>query len=405
MAWQGKLIAELRDQDRVSAVLRVVRKAAPLSRSGKRFLAVTLGDRSGEIEARAFDDDVQRLEPLVPSQGYARVEAVAELYKGRLELKLLDAQAVQDAEVDPADFLPRTRFDTGAMFAEVRRHVEQVRNEHVRALLLSFLDDPELGPAFQRAPAAKSVHHAFVGGLLEHTLSVLQLGLRVCDHYPELDRDLVVAGCLLHDFGKTIELRADNGFEYTEPGRLVGHLLMTCQWIHERARRIPDFPPRLEQHLVHLVAAHHGQLEHGSPKEPATLEAVVVHAVDELDSRINSFELIFARDRSQRAWTDWSRLYDRPLFKGPSWNGEPLPPDPRRFEGPGLYEPRQRELPLPATPAAAPQPRRLEYDFKLPERHYAPQLAPQGPRPPEPQLPDRPQKPASPLPLDLFKLR
>jgi 3'-5' exoribonuclease len=239
----------------------------------------------------------------------------------------------------PADDAPQTRFDTGDLFAEVRRLCAEVRDAHLRTLLLGLLDDPDLGPAFRAAPAAKTIHHAWVGGLCEHTLSVLQLGWRVCDHYPRLDRDLVTAGCLLHDFGKVRELAMTaDGFGYTDEGRLVGHIVLACQLIHERAGRIPGFPRELTMHLVHLVASHHGLLEHGSPKEPQTLEALVVHALDELDSRIAAFGAIFERDATPGSFTSYQRLYDRHLFKLPSWNGEPPAPDARRFCGPGLYE-------------------------------------------------------------------
>jgi 3'-5' exoribonuclease len=235
--------------------------------------------------------------------------------------------------------VPQARFDTDDLFAEVRAFCSEVRDGHVRALLLGLLDDPELGPAFRKAPAAKTIHHAWTGGLCEHTLSVLQLGWRVCDHYPRLDRDLVTAGCLLHDFGKVRELACEgDGFTYTDEGRLVGHIVLACQLIHERAARIAGFPRELEMHLVHLVAAHHGSLEHGSPKEPQTLEAVVVHALDELDSRIAAFSALFERDATPGSFTSFQRLYDRHLFKLPSWNGEPPIPDSRRFRGPGLYD-------------------------------------------------------------------
>lgn len=245
--------------------------------------------------------------------------------------------------------LPVSRFDPDQMFAEVRALVATVRQPHLRELLLGLLDDPEIGPAFRTAPAAKGIHHPFVGGLCEHTLSVLQLGWRICDHYPQLDRDLVTAGCLLHDLGKTRELSAtEGGFDYTEEGRLVGHLIIATQWIHERAARIEGFPRELELHLVHLVAAHHGRLEYGSPKEPATLEAMVVHAVDELDSRVSSFGLLF--DQAEGSWTDRRNIYGTRLYKGPSWNGVAPEPDERRLDRPGLY--RSPHGP----PGAAPSP-------------------------------------------------
>src|ERR1700682_4658851 len=221
-------------------------------------------------------------------------------------------------------------MDPDAMFAQIRALVAQVRDGHVRALLESFLDDPDLAPAFRRAPAAKSIHHAFVGGLCEHTLSVPQLGWRACDHYPQLDRDLVTAGCLLHDFGKAREISPEPGFEYTEEGKLVGHLILVCQLIREKASRLPGFPRELEWRITHLVAAHHGRHEYGSPKEPATFEAIAVHALDELDTRMSSFAQLFAA--AQGPWTDRKNIYGRQLLvpSAPAEHG-------RRFEGPGIY--------------------------------------------------------------------
>jgi 3'-5' exoribonuclease len=196
---------------------------------------------------------------------------------------------------------------------EIRAIVAEVRNAQIRALLEAFLDDSELGPAFAVAPAAKSIHHAHRGGLVDHTLSVLRLALRVCDHYPQLDRDLVVAGALLHDFGKARELNGP-GEDYTDEGKLVGHLVLTCQLIHEKAAKIADFPRELEWRVTHLVVAHHGRREYGSPKEPVTLEAMVVHALDDLDTRVSSFGQLFAAAPQGARWTDGKNVYGRQLL-------------------------------------------------------------------------------------------
>jgi 3'-5' exoribonuclease len=217
-----------------------------------------------------------------------------------------------------------------AMFEQIRSLTAQVRNPHLKTLLFAFLDDDTLVPAFLRAPAAKSIHHAYPGGLCEHTLSVMQLGWRACDHYPQLDRDLVTAGCLLHDFGKAREISPEPGFEYTDEGKLVGHLILTCQLVREKAARIPGFPRELEWRVTHLIAAHHGRHEYGSPKEPATLEAMVVHAVDELDTRMSSFAQLFAA--AEGPWTDRKNLYGRQLLVPAAPVG-----DARRLEGAGLY--------------------------------------------------------------------
>jgi 3'-5' exoribonuclease len=226
--------------------------------------------------------------------------------------------------------MERPALDSAAHFAQIRALVSQVRNQHVRALLDAFLDDPQLAPAFRVAPAAKGIHHAWLGGLCEHTLSVMQLGWRICDHYPQLDRDLVTAGALLHDIGKAREISPEPGFEYTDEGKLVGHLIITCQLIREKAARIEGFPAELEWRITHLVVAHHGRLEYGSPKEPVTLEAMVVHALDELDTRVASFGQLMAE--AEGRWTESKNLYRRQLLKA-----EPQPADDRRFDAKGLY--------------------------------------------------------------------
>jgi 3'-5' exoribonuclease len=217
-------------------------------------------------------------------------------------------------------------------FAQIRALVSQVKSPYVRALLDAFLDDPELQPVFIKAPAATRIHHAYLGGLCEHTLSVLQLGWRICDHYPQLDRDLITAGCLLHDFGKVREISSEPGFDYTDEGRMVGHLLLTCQLIREKAARIVDFPRELEHRITHLVAAHHGRREYGSPKEPVTLEAMVVHALDDLDSQMSSFALLFSAAEPGAAWTDRKNQFGRALMVA-----QPAARDERRFTDPGLY--------------------------------------------------------------------
>src|SRR2546421_11842635 len=204
------------------------------------------------------------------------------------------------------------RMTVEAIFERIRALSARVRSPHVRALLFGFLDDPALAPAFLRAPAAKGIHHAYTGGLCEHTLSEMELGWRICDHYPPLDRDLVTAGCLLHDFGKARELSPEPGFEYTDEGKLVGHLILTCQLIREKAARIPGFPRELEWRITHLVAAHHGRHEDGSPKETAPLEAMVVHAVDELDTRTSSFAQLFSAAQGPSA--DRENPYGRPIL-------------------------------------------------------------------------------------------
>ncbi|HEY1908780.1 MAG TPA: HD domain-containing protein, partial [Myxococcaceae bacterium] len=228
------------------------------------------------------------------------------------------AQPGAPAAAKPTHEPSRPAADGARAVAQIRELVERVGDANVKALLLAFLDDAVVAQRLPSAPAAKGIHHAHRGGLAEHILSVMRLGQRVADHYPVLDRDLITAGAFLHDIGKVQELAWDGGnTRYTDEGRLVGHIVMTAQSIREKASRIPGFPPLLEAHLTHGVLAHHGQLEYGSPKLPMTLEAYVVHAIDSLDSRIDSWLDLMARDPGEH-WTEQIKLYDRHLWKGPS---------------------------------------------------------------------------------------
>lgn len=380
-------VRDLRDKQPVHTVFKVTRKARVTARSGKVFLVVGLGDRTGEVDARVFEQ-VDALEQAFQAGDLVLVRGHVTHFQGKPQI-LLDAVDRLDPEpIDPAEFevpppppaatpahapappapaghpaaaapprapheSPRPTADGARAVAQIRELVERVGDPHVKALLLAFLDDPLIAQRLPTAPAAKGIHHAHRGGLAEHILSVMRLGQRVADHYPVLDRDLVTAGALLHDIGKVQELAWDGGnTRYTDEGRLVGHLVLTAQAIHEKAARIPGFPPLLEAHITHGVLAHHGHLEYGSPKVPMTLEAYVVHAVDSLDSRIDSWLDLMARDPGE-TWTEQTKLYDRHLWKGPAPTSRGRSPVEGRGKRP---EKRKRQRGGGAATAAAPAP-------------------------------------------------
>ena len=349
-------VRDLRDKQPVHTVFKVTRKARVTARSGKVFLVVGLGDRTGEVDARVFEQ-VDALEPTFQAGDLVLVRGHVTHFQGKPQILLEAVDRLDPEPIDPAEFevpppppaptptptpasahppgpgaghpaaaaparapheSPRPTPDGARAVVQIRELVERVADPHVKALLLAFLDDPLVAQRLPTAPAAKGIHHAHRGGLAEHILSVMRLGQRVADHYPMLDRDLVTAGALLHDIGKVQELAWDGGnTRYTDEGRLVGHLVLTAQAIHEKAAHIPGFPPLLEAHVTHGVLAHHGHLEYGSPKVPMTLEAYVVHAIDSLDSRIDSWLDLMARDPGE-TWTEQTKLYDRHLWKGPS---------------------------------------------------------------------------------------
>lgn len=372
-------VRDLREKQSLLTVFRVTRKARHTARNGKVFLVVGFGDRTGEVDARVFER-LEALEPGFDVGDYVLVKGQVVSFHGKPQviaeaIDRLDPEPIDAAEFalppPPAEAPPppaprapeqaaEARPADGARAAaQIRELVERVEDPHVQALLLAFLDDPEVARGLPLAPAAKGVHHAYRGGLAEHLLSVMRLAHRIADHYPVLDRDLLVAGAFLHDIGKVSELTYGGGATgYSDEGRLVGHLVITAQAIHARASRIPDFPRALEHHLTHLVLAHHGQLEHGSPKLPVTLEAVAVHAIDALDSRLSGWLEMMGRDPGE-TWTEPTRLVDRQLYKGPAPTKAGKNPleGRRRRKGPRGHREREsgerREREPPAPPRAA----------------------------------------------------
>lgn len=320
----------LKDGESLHSVFRVGRKAKITARSGKTLVQLTLADKTGEVEARIFDE-VEALEPRFESGDFVLVRGQVISFHGKLQIKVTELEKLDPGPMDPAEFTPppppapsqspagndsRPPEPSRGMTA-LRELIDRVQDPFVKALLLAFLEDPAVARGLPVAPAAKGIHHAYRGGLLDHMISVMRLALRIAEHYPMLDRDLLLAGAFLHDIGKVSELSYEKGFDYTDEGRLVGHLVMTAQDIRQKASAIPGFPKALEHHLTHLVIAHHGQLEYGSPKLPVTLEAYVVHMIDSLDSRIASWLELMRKDPNER-WTEVARHYERHLWKGRS---------------------------------------------------------------------------------------
>jgi 3'-5' exoribonuclease len=344
-------IKDVKEGEPVKSTFLVVRKSVPTSKGGRTYLAVTFHDKTGELEARAFE----KLDVLVPSfeeKDYVEVEGLIGVFQGKPQLRIDALVKLDPAGLDAAEFVfvppPEAKKPEKPAAAEVESAhwnellvlVDAVTDPHVKALLASFLGDEDFAARLRRAPAAKTVHHAYAGGLLEHTVAVLKLAHRLADQYPQVDRDLLVAGAFLHDLGKVRELSGDRNAEYTDEGKLVGHLVMTAQWVHDRARRI-GMPRDLEHHLVHLVVSHHGKLEFGSPKVPMTLEALLVHYIDEIDSRVNSWLNLMGRDGGHRRWTDANNVYEQSIWRGalPTVQAEKKGPPPEAMT-PVIYVPR-----------------------------------------------------------------
>jgi len=284
------------------------------TKRGDPFLTLTLADRTGEVEAKVWD----RVEPLSARFGVGDildVEGKATSYRGRMQLTLSGLQ-VADGNVDPSLFLESSESSSGEMMARLRKILQEMENTHLKGLIDRFLGDRRFVPLFEKAPAAKNFHHNYVGGLLEHTLSVCLMALKAAEHYPRLDRDLLLAGAFLHDVGKVRELSCHLTIEYTDEGRLMGHLVQGTLMVEEKLARMKQFPPDLAIRLKHLILSHHGEYAFGSPKRPKFLEAFVLHLLDDLDAKVNGLGRFFERDGHEGAWTEYSRLFERFFLKG-----------------------------------------------------------------------------------------
>ncbi len=281
-----------------------------------QYLNLTLADRTGEITGRVWDNAESLADALTPGK-IARIVGRVEEYQGKLQLIVAGAEPCREADIEPSDYLAASRRDPLDMVEELRGVLEEVQDPHLRALLEAFFGDQAFRSRFARSAGAKSLHHSFVSGLLEHTLGVVRILKAVNESHPQLNRDLLLTGALLHDIGKTEELATETSIEYTDPGRLLGHTVLTDRMVHERLRDLPDFPKTLEDLLMHMLLSHHGQKEYGAPIVPMTAEACALHYADNLDAHVQYFSQVVQEGAgSGNRWSDYQRLFDRYIFLG-----------------------------------------------------------------------------------------
>jgi 3'-5' exoribonuclease len=310
----GRLIFEMQEGERVEGTYLVRGKNLAVTRAGKPFLTLKLGDRSGEIEAKVWEKADQAAREF--SKGdFLRVAGQITEYNGKLQMSLQSFSRVEDKDIDPADFLPASSRDPEEMWAELMKAVGKVGDPHYRQLLKTIYQDREIARKMRLAPAAKGMHHAYLGGLLEHTLSLFHLGERVAPHYPEVNQDLLRTGILLHDLGKVEELSYTRGFDYTDRGRLLGHISIELERVSEVIHSISDFPEEKAVLLKHILLSHHGREEFGSPVKPMTLEALLLHMLDDLDAKVQVFRGLMA-DVSSDRWSPYHSLLGQFVFKG-----------------------------------------------------------------------------------------
>ncbi len=318
----GQQIAQISAGDQVKGQYLVVSKELRQGGRSGQFLNLTLCDSTGSIPARIWDNAAQVAAQF--SQGdVVQVTGTAEDYRGETQLRIVNIRALPREKADPSDYLPRTKKDIGEMEQRLAETVKSVGDEHLRELLLTIFRDEEFRKKFITAPGAKSLHHAYIGGLLEHTVEVLALCEKTAEVFPQLNRDLLISAAILHDIGKIDELTWDTGFDYSDDGKLLGHLVLGERRVRALADQIPGFPEETKLLLSHLILSHHGQAQFGSPKVPMTAEAIALHHAEDLDAKVNMFlgHIGTARSRGQR-WTDRHFLLERSLYVGPPQEAE-----------------------------------------------------------------------------------
>jgi 3'-5' exoribonuclease len=318
-----RFVQYLADGDTIEEIYLVTEKQLRANRNGNLYLQLELRDRTGAITGRLWNAGEHLFRSFEESD-FLRIKGKVQLFQGALQMILSQLDRVTDQDVDLADFLPHTEHDVSKLYERLRGALMRLGNHHLRALVECFLMDDEFVQSFCKVPAGIRNHHAYLGGLLEHVVSLLDAADRILPLYPQLDRDLLLTGIFLHDIGKVRELSYGRVFSYTDCGQLVGHLVIGVEMLNEKVARVPEltgepFPAELLLRLKHMILSHHGTYEFGSPRLPMTPEAIALHYLDNLDAKVHSFTRDIRDDRNQAsAWTPFNQALQRRLFKGNS---------------------------------------------------------------------------------------
>jgi 3'-5' exoribonuclease len=339
----------------VTAQFLVLSKEIRQKKTGDPYLSLHLSDRTGEIEAKMWDNVTEVMDTF-ERDDFLKVKGIVQVYQNRSQLTIHKLRRLEEHEVDLADYFPSSERDQEEMFAELRGIIHGFTNAHLQALLNSVFDDHKLADLFKMAPAAKTIHHAYRSGLLEHVLSLCHLARMTAAHYKTIDLDLLLTGVMLHDIGKLEELAFARGFSYSSDGQLLGHIILGLRLLNAKFEKLPHFPPKLRVLIEHMIVSHHGELAFGSPKVPIFAEALLLHHLDNLDSKMDAVRGALQRDRLvEGEFTGWIAPLERVLLRKDRY----------------LEEPKAAALPTPAekpdaqAPPAPPSPPKPE--FKPPQ--------------------------------------
>jgi len=305
-------IESLKENDQVTEHYLCTAKQILKTRAGKTYYSVRLQDKTGTIDGKIWDlnDGIGHFE----TGDYVKLDGLIVTFQGGFQLNIRRIRKSQEGEYDPKEYMPTSQYPIEDMWKEFIGYINKIENEYVKKLAVAFfVEDKELAKRFKTHGAAKTVHHNFYGGLLEHTLGILRICNFLADQYPQVNRDVLFAGAFFHDIGKTEELTELPLVEYSDEGQLLGHIVIAVEWINEKVAKIPGFPKPLANMIKHCVLAHHGELEYGSPKKPALLEAVLLHYADNIDAKVMTFTTIMNQTSQEDDWAGFQRLFDSNL--------------------------------------------------------------------------------------------
>ncbi len=329
-------IALLKEGDWVEEIYLVTSKQISTAKNGVIYLSVKLSDKTGEIDGRLWDN-ADEVSGKFEREDFVRIKGMASIYQGSMQIKMKTLEKVDDSRVDIANFLETSPRNIDEMAQELRTIAASLSNGFLRQLMNAFLNDQSFMTSFKRAPAAKTLHHNYIGGLLEHIVELVALARDVAKHFPSVDLDLLTVGAFLHDVGKVKELAVRKAIEYTTEGRLIGHISLGYEMIVEKVSAIPEFPAELTLLLKHIMLSHHGEYEFGSPKRPKIQEAIVINYLDDLAAKISNFQATLKKENvAEGAWTAYSKMHDRYLYRQSSYSGQmerPEDPEAKRLKG------------------------------------------------------------------------
>ncbi len=298
----------------ITSFFVVAAKQIKPKKTGEPYIALTLADRSGHIEAKVWDNVADVINSF-DQDDFVKVKGLINKYNNRFQLTVHKLRRVEESEIDFADYLPKTTKDVEELWRTLAEFVAGFQNSDLKALVQAFMNDAEIAAAYKTAPAAKTLHHAYIGGLLDHVVSLFRICDLVSRNYPQIDRDLLLTGAFLHDIGKIHELSYARSFSYTTRGQLLGHMIIELEMLQSKVAQLPNFPPELKAMLEHLIISHHGEYEFGSPKLPMFPEALMLHYLDDLDSKMESMRAHFEREADvDSAWTSYNASLGRPLL-------------------------------------------------------------------------------------------